>query len=1208
FTTIQDAVDNASIGETIQIWAGVYYENVIINKTVTLIGNKTSTTTINGTNSGDVLLITANWVNISGLTITGSGSGFSDSGVELYHTHNCSITNNNVINNANGIRMIRSGNNSIYTNNILKNVYGITGTRVYNNNIYCNEINNNLEGITFFDSSMPPTDIPPPGNDDLFENNIYNNTIGITLYVEDAGSIDEVNILSSVISKNDIGIKLLNRGGGIGKSIISNCTLEENRIGIFMDQIDESDIKSNRLINNKQFAIQIENSSLNLIHHNNFTSNNNGLTQAFDNSNWNYWNDTAEGNYWSDYVFRYSNAINNGKTWNKSYELDGQSGAKDYFPLVNAAQTPENIAPSAEIIDISPNPVYGDQKISFEGQGTDPDGYIIAYLWKSDLDGFLSSQSKFTTDPLSIGHHTITFSVQDNSGLWSEEVSRSLIIYDVIPYDYDLYRPPIEINSNAEFTAENGVTGGSGTKDDPYIIGAWNISGKYFGPCITCIKISNTDAHFIISNCNLNDSGMCSLGSAGIHMINVTNGTIERSTFVDNMNALWVWDCSNIVINKNEILNTEEYGGLMMVNSNNVTFIQNICSNTDVSINFYDSKDNIIEHNIFEDNRILFSMYQSERNVIRYNHFLGCSEFAITYSENNTFHHNNFVDINETNIFDPLHVIKNNQWDNGDGFGNYWSEYDGLDNGESGRTAGDRVGDTDIPYLGLDDHPLMNPVSEIPEVANIEITLELAKTKFQKGEAITGEIIIINSNSFDIVLNETDDLTEDIEGDRIWNEHFIIFSLDNNEKYPGVNNNYLYPIFVKAQSWIKIDFEVVSNSVNLSAGKYSISSFFYYYNNSNYFKAIANHFLDFLQIESTPAYFQIIEKEIPGIENITIILELTKSEFYFGEQITGSIKVANSNSYDVALSDKPLQRLLGDHFDLDSLDNSNSYVALSESDLYTIEVKAFDTTEVEFKIKTFMLTTHLIETVLPVGNYSIQARLYFGNMTDFDFVYSNIEYFTVVENKSLPQDDSGPGTGSPLEKTAADRYVMGYIAVITIVIIVLITGFISATEVGKYGFFSSIAPLYSKNRRRKRDQEDGYNKGLIMGYIDGNPGESYSSIKSALKLNNGTLAYYLRILIREEIIRAERDGTLKRFYPAKGRITRDVLELSDIQNKIFDAVKESPGISQKAIQEQLDISQQRLNYQIKLMADARLIRLEREGKLTKCYVVKDEEN
>jgi len=45
---IQDLIDNASDGDTIYIPSGIYYENIIINKAINLIGEDKDTTIIDG--------------------------------------------------------------------------------------------------------------------------------------------------------------------------------------------------------------------------------------------------------------------------------------------------------------------------------------------------------------------------------------------------------------------------------------------------------------------------------------------------------------------------------------------------------------------------------------------------------------------------------------------------------------------------------------------------------------------------------------------------------------------------------------------------------------------------------------------------------------------------------------------------------------------------------------------------------------------------------------------------------------------------------------------------------------------------------------------------------------------------------------------------------------------------------------------------------
>ena len=50
----------------------------------------------------------------------------------------------------------------------------------------------------------------------------------------------------------------------------------------------------------------------------------------------------------------------------------------------------------------------------------------------------------------------------------------------------------ILIQSNSDFTDSNGVTGGSGTAVDPYVIKGWEITGD--------IRIVHTNAYFAIED------------------------------------------------------------------------------------------------------------------------------------------------------------------------------------------------------------------------------------------------------------------------------------------------------------------------------------------------------------------------------------------------------------------------------------------------------------------------------------------------------------------------------------------------------------------------------------------------------------------------------------------------------------------------------------------------------------------------------------
>jgi len=75
----------------------------------------------------------------------------------------------------------------------------------------------------------------------------------------------------------------------------------------------------------------------------------------------------------------------------------------------------------------------------------------------------------------------------------------------------------ILINGNDEFTQDNGVTGGSGASNDPYVITGWNIQTYNNG-----IEIANTTAYFTITDVTVS-------GFNGIVLSSAQNGVVQNS-------------------------------------------------------------------------------------------------------------------------------------------------------------------------------------------------------------------------------------------------------------------------------------------------------------------------------------------------------------------------------------------------------------------------------------------------------------------------------------------------------------------------------------------------------------------------------------------------------------------------------------------------------------------------------------------------------
>ena len=90
---IQDLIDNANPGDIIYIPSGTYYENIIINKSISLIGEDKNTTIIDGGGRGAGIYVSADWINITGFTIQ-----YGQIGINLSSNHTC-ISDNKIMNN-----------------------------------------------------------------------------------------------------------------------------------------------------------------------------------------------------------------------------------------------------------------------------------------------------------------------------------------------------------------------------------------------------------------------------------------------------------------------------------------------------------------------------------------------------------------------------------------------------------------------------------------------------------------------------------------------------------------------------------------------------------------------------------------------------------------------------------------------------------------------------------------------------------------------------------------------------------------------------------------------------------------------------------------------------------------------------------------------------------------------------------------------------
>jgi parallel beta-helix repeat protein len=196
YTKIQDAIDNATSGDTIEVHAGSYFENVNITRKITLRGIGMPVVDAGG--NGNVITLSENGIRLEGFTATESAGyriqQLPGAGI-LVTSNNNTLTGNNASNNGIGIYMSGS-NNTLIGNSASNNYYGKysndagDGIRLVssNNTLIDNIASNNGEYGIYLSGS----------NNTLIGNNASNNgDYGIIL------SFSTKNVLKNNVMKGN---------------------------------------------------------------------------------------------------------------------------------------------------------------------------------------------------------------------------------------------------------------------------------------------------------------------------------------------------------------------------------------------------------------------------------------------------------------------------------------------------------------------------------------------------------------------------------------------------------------------------------------------------------------------------------------------------------------------------------------------------------------------------------------------------------------------------------------------------------------------------------------------------------------------------------------------------------------------------------------------------------------------------------------------
>ena len=329
YTRIQDAINNASDGDTVYIYddSSPYLEELLIQKSITIYGEDRKTTIIDGDNKNEKNLITilSNNVNIYDLTIRNcywysvgifiqaeniliinSIFGPDSGGIELDNANNITIFNNlfvendralilkksqdnfvisNIINDSKfiGILLIGSNNNIISANTIKEQLYGGSGN-VYNGILLSGSGLNLIKENTFIgkiDGYFKGIELEKSSNENIIQDN---NFINCGFYLDSFENTLEENTINGkpiVFLKDKTGLTISNAGQVICSNCesitIENLDLSKAHYGIELNECTNCIIKNNTIANCNR-GIYIGNSQNNQILDNNIKEIYNGIS------------------------------------------------------------------------------------------------------------------------------------------------------------------------------------------------------------------------------------------------------------------------------------------------------------------------------------------------------------------------------------------------------------------------------------------------------------------------------------------------------------------------------------------------------------------------------------------------------------------------------------------------------------------------------------------------------------------------------------------------------------------------------------------------------------------------------------------------------------------------------------------------------------------------------------------------------------------
>jgi parallel beta-helix repeat protein len=346
--------------------------------------------------------------------------GTANNGIELSYVDNGVIMNNTIFQKNYGIQTNHASHVTFFNNTVFDNAF--VGIYIYEYS-HSNEVMNNTLSGNFWAGVYLSQSC---ANNIVKYNTLLENTqAGVALLA----CVDNFVEFNSIVDNADLGVHI----SGSHNTTVANNTISGSGLGIRVHSGDKNKIVNNTITENGQGVTLTSTADNNSLYLNIIAYN--GNNNATDDGEYNNWNSTTCGNYWSDYI------------GTDVYTIPGGAGSIDYHPFSYDIRAPTIDHPDdVEYVEGSTG-----NSITWNATDFHPSHYqILDNGIELIVQSWSGESITVMIDDFDAGIHSVTITVYDTFGNYVADT----VIVNVTPQPMTSTTPTTAIGTTPNTNTE----------------------------------------------------------------------------------------------------------------------------------------------------------------------------------------------------------------------------------------------------------------------------------------------------------------------------------------------------------------------------------------------------------------------------------------------------------------------------------------------------------------------------------------------------------------------------------------------------------------------------------------------------------------------------------------------------------------------------------------------------------------------------------